>query len=375
MYDDNIYFMALGGAQSVGASCYYLRLGGSNLLLDCGVARRNDITVLPKLHYLLASPFMDSLSQLDKVYISHAHGDHVGYLPELMQQAPQAAVYLTAATKFLAEHSLAMQSKKRRLRQNLQMQSFCREVSYLQTLREENYNVTFYPAGHLPGAMMTLFEYRGKRILYTGDYSFHSCFVQNQAWLPVDLDVDILIICALHANRPSEKQPRTLADMLEKAYEYLSRGYSVWFRTADAGRTMELLLAVNNWQRQNGLQFPVFLKGAAMEAALIAEKLRLPILSGCHYNCLAKDAAKPHIAVSGKEAPEGEGYKIFGGNYTLHESYAEMKEFIKILNPRLALLVHCPSGPNFGGIARDFAAEGACRTQFIFPQEGQIFML
>ena len=34
MRQKDIYFMPLGGAQSVGRSCYYLRLGQSNILLD-----------------------------------------------------------------------------------------------------------------------------------------------------------------------------------------------------------------------------------------------------------------------------------------------------------------------------------------------------
>lgn len=104
MRQKDIYFMPLGGAQSVGRSCYYLRLGQSNILLDCGLQRINGATCSPDFRSLLTSQFMESMQQLDQVYISHAHTDHVGYLPQLMQMAPQASVYMTLQTKQLADY-------------------------------------------------------------------------------------------------------------------------------------------------------------------------------------------------------------------------------------------------------------------------------
>ena len=79
MRQKDICFMPLGGAQSVGRSCYYLRLGQSNILLDCGLQRINGATCSPDFRSLLTSQFMESIQQLDHVYISHAHTDHVGY--------------------------------------------------------------------------------------------------------------------------------------------------------------------------------------------------------------------------------------------------------------------------------------------------------
>lgn len=41
----DIYFMPLGGGQSVGASCYYLRLGESNIILDAGTGKKKGIGI------------------------------------------------------------------------------------------------------------------------------------------------------------------------------------------------------------------------------------------------------------------------------------------------------------------------------------------
>ena len=70
MRQKDICFMPLGGAQSVGRSCYYLRLGQSNILLDCGLQRINGVTCSPDFRSLLTSQFMESIQQLDHVYIS-----------------------------------------------------------------------------------------------------------------------------------------------------------------------------------------------------------------------------------------------------------------------------------------------------------------
>ena len=109
MRNKEIAFMPLGGAERVGASCYYLRLGQSNVLLDCGALATKQALLMPDFQSLLTSRYLDSLHQLDHVYISHAHNDHMGYLAELLQLAPQAAYYMTPLTKQLSEYRLQLQ--------------------------------------------------------------------------------------------------------------------------------------------------------------------------------------------------------------------------------------------------------------------------
>lgn len=157
MRQKDICFMPLGGAQSVGRSCYYLRLGQSNILLDCGLQRINGATCSPDFRSLLTSQFMESMQQLDHVYISHAHTDHVGYLPQLMQMAPQASVYMTLQTKQLAEYRLIANSSQQGAAEASHLLSNVAPVNYLQKIKQRDYTVTFFPAGHIPGAMMTLF--------------------------------------------------------------------------------------------------------------------------------------------------------------------------------------------------------------------------
>ncbi|MBF1250329.1 MAG: MBL fold metallo-hydrolase, partial [Lachnospiraceae bacterium] len=56
-----IIFMPLGGGQRVGASCYYLKIGDSNILLDAGIGVDQGMEFEPDFHCLLTSPFMQSM--------------------------------------------------------------------------------------------------------------------------------------------------------------------------------------------------------------------------------------------------------------------------------------------------------------------------
>ena len=102
----DITFIPLGGGQSVGASCYYLQIGDTKVILDAGTGMKEGMGFEPKFHSLLTSPFLQSMNQISQIFISHAHADHVGYLLRLMKQSTYANVCMTEITKTLAEYQL-----------------------------------------------------------------------------------------------------------------------------------------------------------------------------------------------------------------------------------------------------------------------------
>jgi len=62
-------------------------------------SRNKGIESLPKFELLNNEP-------LDFVFISHAHQDHIGSLPFLIQRIPHAIIYSTPQTKDIAELTL-----------------------------------------------------------------------------------------------------------------------------------------------------------------------------------------------------------------------------------------------------------------------------
>ena len=134
---DKIVFIPLGGGQNVGASCYYLKLGTSNILLDCGIGFEGDVTFAPTFYTLLSSNYLQSLSQISQIFISHAHFDHAGYLinylPDFLNDFGQSAVYMTDMTYTLLEYQINFK-QTRAAKQMHQLQSLVTKVDYMQRI-------------------------------------------------------------------------------------------------------------------------------------------------------------------------------------------------------------------------------------------------
>jgi metallo-beta-lactamase family protein len=82
--------ITIAGGGGVGSSAYVIEYGGSRLLLDCGIGGGGRMADLP--------------DELDAVIISHAHGDHMGGLPELLRRQPELRGYCSKPTKLLATY-------------------------------------------------------------------------------------------------------------------------------------------------------------------------------------------------------------------------------------------------------------------------------
>jgi len=95
-----ISFLPLGGADEIGANCFYLNIFGTGILLDCGIhPRKTGFDSLPYFDLINDLP-------LDFVLITHAHQDHIGSLPFLVQRFPHVIIYSTTQTKEIAEATL-----------------------------------------------------------------------------------------------------------------------------------------------------------------------------------------------------------------------------------------------------------------------------
>jgi len=84
----------LGGAREVGRSCTLVETPQSNLLIDCGIKAG----VYNEHGFPVLSTKEFDLSAIDAIIISHAHLDHVGFLPYLYELGLDAPIYMTEPT-------------------------------------------------------------------------------------------------------------------------------------------------------------------------------------------------------------------------------------------------------------------------------------
>jgi len=87
----------LGGAQTVTGSKTLLETDESRILIDCGLFQGRK-----QLRLQNWSPFPVDPSTIDAVLITHAHIDHVGYLPRLVAAGFDGPVFCTEGTRKLA---------------------------------------------------------------------------------------------------------------------------------------------------------------------------------------------------------------------------------------------------------------------------------
>lgn len=381
--NNNITFIPLGGGQRVGASCYYLNINEANILLDAGTGVNGDIEFKPDFHCLKTSPFVQSMSQINQIFISHAHMDHVGSLLDLMCEADHASVYMTEITKTLAEYQLYdrafLGSENVREDSRLAVKSLLEKVasvSYMQTMDFGRYKVTFYPAGHIPGAMMMLFETSKRKILYTGDYSLSGTMLTQGCTLPEGLSIDTVIMCGLHAKHPEYSRK---ANALYKEIKYILRcvemdGKSIRCRITQLSKGIEFLKALNEW---NTSKVPVYLDSSIMNIISKMEQLSVPILDQNDRPFGTIIPNEPHIYITAGKLNHTNVYRDIKVDFSLHEDFSEMKIFLKKVNPKLAMLVHCGKENSVFGqtIEQEMMLDGDCRTQFIFAEEGEIYKI
>jgi Cft2 family RNA processing exonuclease len=82
--------ITIAGGGGIGSSAYLLEYGGARILLDCGIGGAGMYGALPE--------------ELDAAVLTHAHGDHMGGLPELLRRQPDLRVYCSKSTKLLATY-------------------------------------------------------------------------------------------------------------------------------------------------------------------------------------------------------------------------------------------------------------------------------
>ena len=383
--NSDIYFIPLGGGQSVGNSCYYLRLGNENIILDAGMKTSKNLSIAPRTNILLESGFMKSLNEINSIFISHAHLDHIGFLPLLSEELPNTNIYMTEITNYFSNLQLLERPVSKTVRNSILKEkasislSKAINVSFMQKLDKCSYRVTFYPAGHIPGAMMMLFEYGKRKILYTGDYSLCSTPLTRGCFLPDDLNIDTLIICGLHAKNPNyEKNNSSLNKIIKKINNsVVGSGKNVFCHITQLTKGIELLKAINILNEKSVFKFDIYIDHSIFEAVETLEKAGIPILTKYNHLISEKTKIEPCVIIASNECFYKNRFEYINADFSLHEDFKDMENFIHKINPQYAYIVHCGEDkiPKSETIEQRLISYPNCKTQAIFAEDQEIYKL
>ena len=255
-------FLPIGGAGEIGASCFYLNISGTGVILDCGMhPQKTGLNALPDFELIKDLP-------LDYVIISHAHQDHLSALPFLIQKHPYLKIITTPQTRALAEITLhdsisiwkdQVNEKTFKIYSHEEIDLLIQSIEY-KSYHEEffltGYNhetsepvkVKFFDAGHILGSAGILLEHKGQNIFYTGDINLSSQELMRRAELP-EASINTLITETTYGSTDSFSL-RSWKDekerFAEEANKILNKGGSILLPVFSLGKTQETLAVIRN---------------------------------------------------------------------------------------------------------------------------------
>lgn len=232
-------FIAAGGGNETGASCYMIYTGGVKIMLDAGIRNARDFMAgLPNLIPVFRKFGWDGLWELDAAVISHAHVDHTGALPFFIKDLEGVKIFSSEATP---EMIYAQHGNKK---SNALASTYDKliPVPFMKKIAVKNSDITLFPAGHIPGAAMTLIENDEAKILYTGDFCDFDQFTVKGAKIP-DMKINALICESTYAYSNSIGQ-LNLNDLANQINKLLVNTNIFMCTVRNSGKAAEIVAAV-----------------------------------------------------------------------------------------------------------------------------------
>ncbi len=146
-------------------------------------------------------------------------------------------------------------------------------------------------------------------------------------------------------------------------------------RIRQLSKGIEFLKILN---QRNVEHIPIFIDESVLKVVTKMEQLSVPILDMCNKMMGSEFPREPHIYITSDYTSwKNRFYQKVDVDFCLHGDFSEMKQFIKKINPRQAVIVHCAKeySPFDQTIEQAMMMDGECRTQFIFAEEKEIYQL
>ncbi len=255
-----------GGAGAVTGSSYMLESGGTKILIDCGLHQGDSFNEDQNFQ-----PFPYKPGEISAVFVTHAHIDHIGRLPQLVKAGFKGTIYSTPPTKDFAElllldseHLLKEESEKRKkpplyeTADIIKTMGFWQKRKYHEIVTVGGFTVEPYDAGHILGSASYLISAEGKKIVFSGDLGNNPApFINPTEFVK---DADYALIESAYGNRVHEQLDKR-KELIEDIIEETVKARGVLMIPAFAmERTQEMIFELNELVENGRIpKTPVFI--------------------------------------------------------------------------------------------------------------------
>ncbi len=258
-----------GADQGVTGSCHLVQCGEKKILIDCGLYQGGRELVEENRGPLGFDP-----EQVDYLLLTHAHLDHCGRIPLLVNRGFRGEIITTAASRELArlvmldaaglQEEEAEWKAKKLARHGGKGKGKNKDISPLYTVldalnsldyfgRTASYNkpmqlgegirATFYDAGHILGSASILLELEEdgehRRVLFSGDLGYGGRVILHDPTPPGD--VDVAVMESTYGDRCHKSLQPSIEELYEAIDSTFAAGGNVIIPTFALERAQEIL--------------------------------------------------------------------------------------------------------------------------------------
>ncbi|HTZ17625.1 MAG TPA: MBL fold metallo-hydrolase, partial [Dissulfurispiraceae bacterium] len=264
----------LGAARTVTGSCFHLTVNGRQFLVDCGMHQGKDSYAVNR------EPFPFNPREIGAMFLTHAHIDHSGLIPRLVEKGFSGSIITTSATADLASvmlmDSAHIQEKdaewltKKSFRTGedivhdpLYTTEDARAVIGLFDRKSygkmgqlgKGLRYRFADAGHILGSGSLELWYQDgpseKKIVFSGDIGKKNNPIIND---PQHIEsADYVVMESTYGDRLHKSMEESVNELAEAVRTTFSRGGNVIIPSFAVGRTQDILYILNRLVGQKRL--------------------------------------------------------------------------------------------------------------------------
>lgn len=265
-----ITVQAAGGALSPTGANFLVQGFEKTFLVDCGLEQGSLMAETSNWN-----PFPYNPSEVDILFITHAHLDHIGKIPKLVFDGFQGKIISTPATKDIAE--VMLQDTASILRNSESGKEFNLEKIYSEKVLQNvfslwetvDYHEKFtiendlfvepYDAGHVLGSSIFVFDYKKQKFVFTGDLgNSPSPLLKDTETLPEG--VKYILMESVYGDRNHEHKESRREKIKKVLNDNFNRKGVLMLPVFSLERSQEFLYEINELVESGEVpKMPVFL--------------------------------------------------------------------------------------------------------------------